>query len=59
MTARRNWQRARQAAKPHEPPNIQFPQDALGQRAKAAWQQWRQSLTPQQQKRRKQAAPLR
>ena len=41
------WRRAK-PPKPTQYANASFPQDALGQRAKAAFEAWRQTLTPRQ-----------
>ena len=40
----------RKAGKPTQYANTEFPRDALGQRAKAAYAAWRASLTPKQQR---------
>lgn len=40
------WNRAKTAYRPKQPADLRFPLDALGIRAKAAFEAWRRTLTP-------------
>jgi hypothetical protein len=42
------WRRAKTASKPSQYANVNFPPDGLGMRAKRAFEEWRQTLTPRQ-----------
>ena len=42
------WRRTRAANKPTQYSGVRFPQDDLGQRAKATFTAWRATLTPKQ-----------